>query len=241
MNRLKIGEFNDLELSKLTEIRQNLFLVRLLVLACLIAAIISVILIAQGIVSWVAMFLLGLMYAHAAVLEHRCVHNTAFHSKGWNRVVGFLLGLPMLVSYSDYQDSHLRHHRLLGTPEDKEFFDYDCKSLKSPKILFILFMLPHYRHVAVRLYKAIKGEQLEVFNTISNAEVRIRNEYRLITVVLFSILAISIGAQTTIFLKIWLIPLLFASPAYALIELPEHIGCERQVPDVSVNTRTYQS
>ncbi|MDM9382648.1 fatty acid desaturase [Chlorogloeopsis sp. ULAP01] len=238
MTTLKIGEFTDINLSQLTEIRQDLFLVKILVFTCLSAVSVTLILSFKDIISLSAMFFLGLMYTHAAVLEHRCVHNTAFHSKQWNRIIGFLLGLPMLVSFSDYQDSHLRHHKLLGSSEDKEFFNYDCGSLKSPKILIPLLLLPHYRHVAVRLYKTIKGEDLEVFNTISNAEVKIRDEYRLMTLFLFSILAITIGFQTTIFLKIWLIPLIFASPTYALIELPEHIGCERSVADVAVNTRT---
>ncbi|MBF2004521.1 MAG: fatty acid desaturase [Chlorogloeopsis fritschii C42_A2020_084] len=238
MTTLKINDFTGLELGNLTEIRQGFFLVKILVFACLSAVSITLILGFKGIISVLAMLFLGLMYAHAAVLEHRCVHNTAFHSKRWNRIAGFLLGLPMLVSFSDYQDSHLRHHKLLGSPEDKEFFSYDCGSLKSPKILIPLLLLPHYRHVALRLYKTIKGQDLKVLNTIPNAEVKIRNEYRLMAIFLVSILVITIGLQTTVFLKVWLIPLLFASPTYALIELPEHIGCERSMTDVSVNTRT---
>jgi fatty acid desaturase len=53
-------------------------------------------------------------------------------------------------------------------------------------------------------------------------------------------LALTIVFPTTLIVKIWLIPLLVANPTYALIELPEHIGCDK-VPDVFVNTRTIKA
>ena len=56
--------------------------------------------------------LLGLMYAHMIELQHQCLHDTAFRrGSGWNRAIGVLLGLPMLVSYSHYRAVHLHHHR----------------------------------------------------------------------------------------------------------------------------------
>ncbi|WP_265333407.1 fatty acid desaturase [Burkholderia cenocepacia] len=72
----------------------------------------------------VGILLIGAMYAHGVELQHQALHYQGFRSKRLNMVFGVLLGMPMLVSFHAYQDSHLRHHRLLGTPENKEFFDY---------------------------------------------------------------------------------------------------------------------
>lgn len=236
------SQLNDIDLSKLTEIRQGSSLVKLLIMACLVIGMITIILCTQGIASFIAIIFLGLMYAHGLVLQHQYLHNTPFHSKQWNRIVGFLLGLPMLVSYSDYQVRHFRHHKLLGTSEDEEFFSYDYNSLKSVKFIIPhFFMLPHYKNVAIKLYKTITGQPLEVVDATPKAKLRVRNEYCLMLIFCIVVLALTIGVQTTLFVKIWLIPLLFANPTYALIELPEHIGCERQVPDVFVNTRTIKA
>jgi fatty acid desaturase len=52
---------------------------------------------------------------------------------------------------------------------------------------------------------------------------------------------VTIFFQTTLFLKLWFIPLLVAVPTHALIELPEHIGCNTTIADVLVNTRTIKT
>jgi fatty acid desaturase len=52
---------------------------------------------------------------------------------------------------------------------------------------------------------------------------------------------VTIYFETTLFLKLWLIPLLVAVPTHALIELPEHIGCNTTINDVLVNTRTIKT
>ncbi len=241
MAALRVSELNDIELSKLTEIRQGSFLLKLLIMTFILIGSITIILCTQGIASFIAMILLGLMYAHALVLQHSCLHNTAFRTKQWNRIVGFLLGLPMLVSYSDYQFRHFKHHKMLGTSEDEESFNHDYNSLNSLKFIIPHFwMFPHYNNVAIRLYKSITCKPLELVDAIPKTESRIRKEYFLMFIFLVVILALTIVAPTTLFVKIWLIPLLFANPTYALIELPEHIACD-QVPDVFVNTRTIKA
>lgn len=69
-------------------------------------------------------FLVGAMFAHGVELQHQVLHNQGFRNSTLNEAVGIILGLPMLVSFAGYQASHLRHHRHLGTPDNKEFFDY---------------------------------------------------------------------------------------------------------------------
>jgi fatty acid desaturase len=192
----------------------------------------------SGVVSMIPIILLGLMYAHCVELQHQCLHNTAYRSKGWNRFVGVLLGLPTMVSFSDYQCSHMKHHRLLGTPQDKEFFNYDYESLTTlRKFIPHLFMFPHHTDVAASIFNAIRGRMTRNDCNPRMAE-RIRAEYLIMAVMLVAMIAISIGFQTFIFLKLWLIPMLIAVPTHALIELPEHFGCDGRTTDVLKNTRT---
>ena len=38
----------------------------------------------------------------------------------------------MFSSYSHYKYDHLRHHAFLGTPQNREFFNYQFHNLDSP-------------------------------------------------------------------------------------------------------------
>ena len=186
--------------------------------------------------------LLGLAYAHAVELQHQCLHNTAYRSRRWGRVVGVLLGLPSLVSFSDYQNSHLKHHRLLGTPEDKEFFNYAYKKLNSfPALITHLWMVRHYRDVMGYIFNSARGKLVRKNEATFKMAKKIRFEYQLMAVFLITMALVTIFFDTTLFLKLWLIPMLVAVPTHALIELPEHIGCNTTRADVLVNTRTIKT
>jgi fatty acid desaturase len=227
----------SLDIRRLTDVQSGPFKIKLLILICITAVFVSLVLLLPA-PFWIApSLLLGLMYAHAVELQHQCLHNTALKSRPWNRRVGVSLGLPLLVSFSDYQHSHMRHHKLLGTPEDKEFFNYGYEALTTVKALIPhIFMVRHNRDLAVYLLQSIFGgfKRDASPKTVS----RIRNEYRLMALFLGIMAIITIVFQTPLFLKLWLIPFVIAVPTHALIELPEHIGCNVKVPDVLSNTRT---
>jgi fatty acid desaturase len=140
---LTIGKpLADMDLTELSKVRIAPFLFRLTLYLALVAGLMAVVVSTRGALPWLALIGLGLMYAHGVELQHQALHNTAFPSKPWNRFVGFFLGLPLLVSYSDYQYSHLRHHRLLGTGDDRELFNYGYDRLTSLKpLLAHLLML----------------------------------------------------------------------------------------------------
>lgn len=183
---------------------------------------------------------LGLMYAHAVELQHQCLHNTAFSSKSWNRFVGFLLGLPTFVSHSDYQHQHLRHHRFLGREGDREFFNYGYDRLSLRTFIPHVFMVRHYRDVTVFIVQALFGG---FKRETAKPEVtkKIRTEYRLFFLAIVVAVSGSFYFWTPIFVQLWLLPMLVAIPAHALIELPEHIGCDISTPNVLVNTRTIKA
>jgi len=238
---LNVGKFLDgMDVRELSRVKGTPFLTRCAIYLALVAGLIAVIVATRGPVAWVAMVLLGLIYGHGVELQHQALHNTALPSKALNRFTGFFLGLPMLVSFSDYQYSHLRHHRLLGTSDDREFFNYGYDRLTSLKpLLAHLLMLRHYRDVAGFIVKSLAG-RVKPGVKHENA-VHIRSEYQWMGIFIAAAVAASFFFDTTLFLRIWFVPLLFAIPTHALIELPEHWGREHDTLNVAVNTRTIRA
>jgi fatty acid desaturase len=238
---LSIGKpLDNMDLGELSKVRVSPFLIRLIVYLGLSAGLATAILRTDGVLSWIATIALGLLYAHGVELQHQALHNTAFPSKPWNRFVGFFLGLPMLVSFSDYQHSHLRHHRLLGSADDREFFNYGYERLTSLKPLFAhLLMLRHYRDVTGFIAGSVLGRTKP--DVKQDTALKIRAEYRWMAVFVTAAVAASIVFETTAFLRVWLLPLLVAIPAHALIELPEHWGRDHGTFDVRTNTRTIRT
>src|SRR5689334_17031955 len=98
--------------------------------------------------------LLGLAYAHGLELTHEALHHNMFERNTYNRILGFITGAPMLVSYSHYRFQHLHHHRFVGTERDKELFDYDAKSLRNPLAFFArawnLMRIPRFFMTLIR-------------------------------------------------------------------------------------------
>lgn len=238
---LSIGKpYDDMDLREFSKLQVGPFLSRVIIFLVLCVAFSALAVLTSGILAFLGMVLLGLVYAHGVELQHQALHNAAFPSKWWNRFVGFFLGLPMLVSFSDYQHSHLRHHRLLGTKDDREFFNYGYEHLTSLKPLLLhLLMVRHYRDVSVFIVKALLGKTKPDIKQ-DQAE-RIRTEYQLMGVAIALSVAASIYFETFALVKLWFIPLLFAIPAHALIELPEHWGEDHDTVDVRENTRTIRA
>lgn len=193
--------------------------------------------------SWtlVGQVILGMAFAHGVELEHQALHHTGFASKAWNRRWGFLFGLPMLVSFSAYQVSHLRHHQLVGTPQDKEFFDYgDRQRLSLLSVITHLFMLKHYPQFLQNVWTAMSGREFEGVSAERSA--KMRTEFLLLGGAVVGALSISVAFETDLLWQLWGFPLIFiAAPIHALMELPEHYGCSRDTKDAMANTRTIRS
>ncbi|OZV80938.1 hypothetical protein CA850_12305 [Micromonospora echinospora] len=192
---------------------------------------------------------LGCMFAHAAELQHQTLHGLGFRHARTNRLVGVLLGLPMLISFSAYRATHLRHHRDLGTPDNREFFDYgDQYGTDRPRsrvrtawawtVRFT--MLHHYAMFLFDAARALRGaDHPGETATVSR---RIRAEHRLILAVLVAASLGSVLLGQAIVVWCWLAPLLLvAGPVHALVELPEHFRCATLDRDPFANTRTIRS
>ena len=235
-------EVMGLNSHELAKVNSSPFVIKLVIIVALTATFISITLLIPSSLWIIPSLFLGLVYAHGVELQHQCLHNTAFRNRALNRGVGVFLGLPSFVSYSDYQNSHMKHHRLLGTPEDKEFFNYSYQKLTSvPALIPHFWMVRHYRDVFFFICKSLAGILVREKDATLKMAKKIRSEYQLMAIFSLIMIAITIAFQTPLFLKLWLIPFLVAVPAHALIELPEHIGCNTKVPNVLENTRTIKA
>lgn len=188
--------------------------------------------------------LLGAMFAHGVELQHQVLHRQGFHHRKLNDLVGVVLGLPMLVSYSDYQYSHLRHHKYLGTPENQEYFDYGDQygelSLKSISSLFKrLFMLAHYPMFLKKSFIALTSNYKDFPEHVSK---KVKRDYIAMLLMILTLLSLTIWFESGIILYVWLFPLLLiAAPIHALIEMPEHFRCDINSVDPFKSTRTIKS
>jgi fatty acid desaturase len=191
-------------------------------------------------------FVLGVMFAHGVELSHEMIHQKHF-GRRWGGAIGFLLGLPMGVEFTRYSITHSYHHRAVGTPDDEESFSYDFSKLRAPlSFLLHLSMLSHYSMVGRNLLNSLLGQEAAIRASMGHAGTtaprwaiaHVVRGYRVMALLLLTMALLTIVLQTSIFIYLWLIPLLFAGPVHALIELPEHWGCQRETTDMMANTRT---
>lgn len=186
--------------------------------------------------------LLGAVYAHGIELTHQALHLTGFSNKRMNRFFGVLMGIPMLVSFSGYQDSHFYHHQNVGTPKDNEFFNYGNRnSLHIWDLITHFFLINHFIGFLKCAWISFSTKEFQC-KILKDKSSKIKNEYRIISILFFGALLYTMLSENLILISIWLVPVfVFSAPIHALIELPEHYGCNSNSKSYLENTRTIQS
>jgi fatty acid desaturase len=189
------------------------------------------------------MLMNGLMYAHLIELQHECLHGHAFHSTAINRLFGVICGIFMMSPHSHYRYDHLRHHAYLGTPRNKEHFEYRFQNLDSllgfARSFFDLSRLKRVAHYTLlsMIWRPLPGIDKENYNR------DIRQEYLLYFVLLVASIVLTIYTDSAVFILAWWLPsLLVAEGVHFMIEMPEHFGLNTQTdPNVVANTRTIRT
>jgi fatty acid desaturase len=199
---------------------------------------------AGGVPGWLtvagSVVVLGVMYAHLVELQHECLHEHAYASRRLNRFVGFLCGLAMMSSFAHYKYEHLRHHAYLGTPQNKEFFNYRFHGLDSVPGFTVAAMHPgRYKDVFTNMARSLLNRPIRGVERPRDLH-RIQAEYRWFALALVAGIAFTAATGNLILVFVWLLPaLLVAEAVHFLIELPEHFGLNTQTdPNVLTNTRT---
>lgn len=193
--------------------------------------------------SWLAgigIVLLAAMYTHIVELQHQCLHHSVFPKARLHRVLGIPLGLPMLVCYSHYRVRHLQHHRYLGTALDTEFFRFDMRKPPTPWLLLInMFDFWRLALVVRDVWRSGRGSWQYGQGQIGDrCRRQIMTEYRLIGLLILLATGLSLSAGWPVIVRLWLLPLVVATPMHFLVELPEHILCDNDETDVLRNTRS---
>jgi fatty acid desaturase len=210
------------------------FFLRVLVAVSILAAACTMTLSSDWRVAVGGVFAEGLLFAHMLELVHSCIHGTAFGSRRVDRIAGVLLGLPMLVSFSDYRDNHLEHHRTLGKSEKKDFFGYEFDNMTTwLSFALHLLMIGHYRNSAKNMVRAAIGWR---WRTIPAARFNSHIEHLLMMLwLLVPLVALLLGHTGPVLIQV--LPLMVAVPCHVLIELPEHWHC-RPVDNPLAHTRS---
>jgi fatty acid desaturase len=181
--------------------------------------------------------LLGMCIAHGVELAHQALHGTGLRGRRANRLAGVALCTPMLVNYSEYQRTHLRHHRTLGTPEDTEFFNYFRGDGRAAplSVLRSTFNVERWAGaVCTSLRDSLRP-------SVGAHERRRRIDSAVLAVYLVAFVGLVATGHAVTVLWAWLVPLAVAEPVHFLIELPEHLGCDGDDKDVFQNTRSIRS
>lgn len=191
--------------------------------------------------SWLrasCVILLGIVYAHGVELQHEALHGNLFGKPVLNRVIGFLTGAPMLVSFTQYRAYHLHHHRCVGTPNDQELFDYTARSLTNPLSAFVrmwnLIKIPAF---LVTFLGMLQGDYPDKIKPPERRSLLIE------CTLLFIMLVFAFSSAFFLsdhLLMLWIVPwLAVAEPLHFMVEVPEHIGCDRRNRSMLRNTRSY--
>lgn len=187
--------------------------------------------------------LIALMFVHGVELVHQALHGSGFKSHTVSRIVGFLLGAPMLVSFRSYQFSHLMHHQKVGTPDDTEFFEFNTLTDNASFFtkLMSFMMAAHYKIFFQRLVKSLMGKDI-LEHVPAKIQSEIRSEYKIMGLAIVVAVALSIAFQSWLIVQLWLVPLvLIAGPVHTMVEFPEHYGCNNESPDITQNTRSIRA
>ncbi len=220
--------------------RTFLFCWRIVLAFGLIALSSSMMLSQSPILFIVGLIVQGAMYVHLIELQHSVLHSQVSRSVGVSRIIGFLLGLPMLISYSDFRYRHLQHHKHLGTMRNSEAFSYQRDELNSIGG-FVLGAL-NYSRLTVVCVRLLKSFNARPISDSSNRDIErsIKLEYQLFALCLVVVFGASLWCSSIWPVVVWLLPLLVAEPVHFLLELPEHYGLPAHTnPNVFENTRSW--
>lgn len=184
---------------------------------------------------------LGILFAHGLELQHEALHGNLFKSLKFNKIIGVIFGVPMLVSFTQYKIMHLHHHKYLGTTSDKEFADYDEKSFFTVGSLLVRFFnITRIPNFIITYVSYLEGRFPQYFR--GGRRNSILREYHFLALLLLLGIISLLLMETKILLFAWFIPwLLIAEPMHFLFEVAEHIECHRDTTNVMLNSRSYRT
>jgi len=164
------------------------------------------------------------------VLLHEASHRLLFKRPAWNQWVGFLCGVPVLVSVSGFRTNHLMHHERRGASADPRDTGANFRD-STGSVLFYYFsiLIRAYGFIGyLPLIGLMKGSRRMRAKTLG--------EYVLMAAFCGIVFWL---VPTDAILKLWIVPLLIASHLSELRAVAEHGFTTRG--NVFTATRTVRS
>ena len=191
-------------------------------------------LIGAGVPGWWALLpLQGIAIIFLFTLEHEATHKTPFANVALNDWVGRICGLAILLPFEWFRYFHLGHHRwtnVIGRDPELQTPKPQTRAGWAWHITGLPYWLSQIRLMA---QLALGGGAADYLPT--NAMPRIRREVWAMLAI-YSLVAATFF-WTSIFIWVWLLPILLGQPALRLYLLAEHGDCP-EVANMFENTRT---
>ena len=176
------------------------------------------------------LLIVGVVFARNLGLMHECLHGTALRGRLANRLAGTMLGLPMLVSFTEWRAVHAQHHRDVRT----EGFQYRLERLRDWRELVLhLIMARHFGVALATIIESIARAPRRVDASLARS---IRGEHLLMFAMLLLMLERAFRG-TSLPLELWAFSLPIAILVHVHIELPEHLDCATETRDALQNAR----
>lgn len=182
-----------------------------------------------------AMLLHGFTIVTMFAPMHECVHRTAFASRSWNEVFGWLAGLLSFYNFTYYRYYHTWHHRYtqdeqrdpeLMTPKPRSFWEYVAE---ISAVTFWLWRPSLFLGLACgRIAKYPFLPPNSRWSVALSASLQL-------TVYVAGIVSIALGYSFCWFY--WFFPAILAQPLLRAILIAEHTGCTTDENGLT-NTRT---
>jgi fatty acid desaturase len=187
---------------------------------------------------WAVQSLIALVTAYCLLCWTSCFHETAHQtlcSARWvNVALGKILGTTMLVPYTVYRETHIRHHAYLNKPTDWELWPYaDPDQPLWFRRVFVWCDLFFGWLVNPIVYGRIFFHR---DSPIQSPEIRrvIRREYRAIvitwTILASSTIAVLLYRRPAAIGWWWLLPIPLSGMLQSARKLTEHLGMRSYDP-----------
>ncbi|NOX41872.1 MAG: fatty acid desaturase [Alphaproteobacteria bacterium] len=166
---------------------------------------------------------------------HETVHRTAFRSIWLNELVGRVAGLLVGVPYSWFRYYHFTHHKYTNDPSRDPELAAGGRPENTRSYLWQITGLPAwYGQLKILVRVGLAGTFEEFIPP--NARIRVRVEILLMLIIYIVTLLYSF-TTSTVFLTIWIVPLVLGQPLLRLFLLAEHGRCPTE-QDMFANSRT---
>lgn len=187
-------------------------------------------------------WLLPAMILHGVVLIflftplHECIHRTAFANRRLNDVIGFVIGVLLLLPREYFRAFHFAHHRFTQDPaRDPELGSPKPQDLRQ--WLWHVSGLPYWIGQGRLLVAQAGGKAEGSFYGNDKQRQDVIREARFVLVIYAAVLIVSLLAGSDAALIYWVLPAILGQPFLRLYLLAEHMLCP-ETPDMLANTRT---